>query len=874
MMDFEKTGVERKPSCPTASRDQVIDFLDEIPVYSGRPVSERIERYLGRAGDGAATSIDSNTRDTIDATEQLIFTLREDQWMGGEMQQLINRLEIPMIKEAVRNPTLLNDADHPLRQLLERLDQLAPYTTADSQSGRDNGQLSNLMDQISDAACSGEPAAITAATSKVESLLDWKRKRFNDNLEMVIESSNRGDLLLQAREKVKTELKKMLLKSPYTAAVDRLLRLGWPGLLVQCQMGKEEDRIRSRIYSNAVRFLNMAFDSAHAAKPIPSRNLANLMKVLDRGFTEYPVHRPDTDAFLNELKNALQQGGEPYERLREDQAVVDEAYLDQLFEEQMPSPSPDATPPAADEVWLKLVLGVENGEWIVEQRKQGRVRLLQLAWKNPAASRYVFVDGSGDKVLETGINELASLFAEQRFSLLENRALPLVERSVERLLKQTFGQISQESANDELTGLMNRKAFERKVKELIEQSATEDGHHALIQLDVDQFTMINNLCGFEGGDRLLKIITHALRAYLTPEVTLARTGDDEFGILLKNTSLEGAFQVAESQRRALENLKFSWQGNSAPVTASSGIVVIDNTSETATGLLTAAASACHMAKQAGRNCSRIYQPGEQAFREERRLIRSVPFIEESLEKNLLNLNCQLITPLFIGEERDHYEVLLRVLDENNEQISPVDFIQAAERYDRMRSVDHWVINQFFSWVEDHRHELQATVNFTLNLSGQSVVDESFWDFLKRHISDCSLPPESLGFEITETALVKNMDNVVRHMVEVRNMGCKFYLDDFGSGYASYSYLKQLPVDYIKIDGVFISDLLEEKSSLAMVKSITEIAHFMDKKVIAEFVENDEVITALRELNVDLAQGYGVSRPMLIDNILEDAQAYG
>ncbi len=666
----------------------------------------------------------------------------------------------------------------------------------------------------------------------------------------------------------------MLLKGPYPAAIDRLLRLGWPGLLMQCQIGKERNKKRGRVYSKAIRFLITAFDPARAAKPIPPRNLTDLMKVLDRGFTEHPVHRPNADAFLNELKNALQQGGAPYEKLREGPSIVDEAYLDQLFEEQMPSPSPDATAPAAEEGWLKRVSGIEKGEWIVEQRKQGQVRLLQLAWKNPASSRYVFVDGNGDKMLETGINELANLFAGQQFSLLENRELPLVERAVERLLKKSFNQVSQENASDELTGLMNRKAFERKIKELIEQTTTGGVHHAMIQLDVDQFTMINNLCGFEGGDRLLKIITHTIRAYLTSGATLARTGDDEFGILLEHTTLEGAFQVAESQRRALENLKFSWQGHSAPVTASSGIVAIDHTNETAAGLLAAVASACHMAKQAGRNCTRIYQPGEQAFRDERRLIQSVPFIEEALEKNRLNLNCQLITPLFIGEETDHYEVLLRVLDENNEPTSPVDFIRAAERYDRMRSVDRWVINQFFAWVKNHRHELQDTVGFTVNLSGQSVVDESFWDFLKRHISDCSLPPDSLGFEITETALVKNMDSVTRHMKEVREMGCTFYLDDFGSGYASYSYLKQLPVDYIKIDGVFIRDLLEEKSSRAMVKSITEIAHFMDKKVVAEYVENDEVITVLRELNVDLAQGYGVGRPTLIDNILESARAYG
>jgi EAL domain-containing protein (putative c-di-GMP-specific phosphodiesterase class I) len=308
------------------------------------------------------------------------------------------------------------------------------------------------------------------------------------------------------------------------------------------------------------------------------------------------------------------------------------------------------------------------------------------------------------------------------------------------------------------------------------------------------------------------------------------------------------------------------------VTVSVGLVRIDRNTTNPGDLLNDAFSACRAAKEAGKNCSRLHQPSSLEYSQRKRMIRSVPVIEQAMEKNLIELFAQPITPLLTEEDGEHHEILLRVQDEDGDLKSPVEFIKAAEQFDLMRSIDRRVVNAFFRWLEKHKYKAKTMGGFTLNLSGQSLLDDRFAEFLKEQISYSPVSPQYIGFEVTETALVKSTSQANSFIQGIREMGCYFYLDDFGSGYASYSHLKDMPVDVIKIDGVFVSDMLEQKSSYTMVKSVTEIAHFMGKKVIAEFVENEEILHALRKLKVDFAQGYAVGHPVPLDKILRDKTA--
>ncbi|MEN8167211.1 MAG: EAL domain-containing protein, partial [Pseudomonadota bacterium] len=372
--------------------------------------------------------------------------------------------------------------------------------------------------------------------------------------------------------------------------------------------------------------------------------------------------------------------------------------------------------------------------------------------------------------------------------------------------------------------------------------------------------------GFDGGDKLLQSITNILSTYLPENAHLARTGDDEFAVLMPQSSIDRSYQVAETHRQAIDEFRYSWDNQLIPVSASVGIVAVNDTSMTSVDLLKAASSACSIAKQAGRNCTRIYRSTDQAFVEHKQLIKTVAGIEHALENNRIQLMAQLIEPLQDQGESSHYEILLRVVGKDDELQSPFQFIQAAEQYDLMRAVDRWVVNHFFAVVHEKMDQIEAIGGFSINLSSQTIADNEFKDYLKEQIESSPIPNEKLGFEITETAMLKDAHDAITFIEEIREMGCGFYLDDFGSGYASFSYLKDLPVDYVKIDGIFIKDLRTDHASKAMVTSVTDIAHFMGRKVVAEFVEDAETAEALKKIGVDFIQGYYIGRPSPLEDL--------
>jgi diguanylate cyclase (GGDEF)-like protein len=589
------------------------------------------------------------------------------------------------------------------------------------------------------------------------------------------------------------------------------------------------------------------------------------LKIIRKGFADYPVHPEGTDRFVQELQHALEDpvAAQTYIDSR---IEIDQNYLTRLFVGQVSIDLAEGAAPQVEDRWRAQVADTEVGAWLLQHRQDSQDRMLNLASKDPESKRYLLVDSSGIKVMETDLNDLAQQFAANTLAALDDRKLPVVDRAVQRILSKTYNSIDQQISCDELTGLVNRRAFERMLNDLLHADPSASSH-VLIMLDVDQFGLVNDLCGFEGGDRLLQSITNLLHNYLPLNGQLARTGDDEFAILVNECSLDQGFQIAETQRQSIDEYRYSWANQLIPVSASVGVVGFSGSERTSGDLLKAASSACSIAKQAGRNCTRVYREDDQAFMEHKQLIKSVASVEDALARDRFVLVAQCIEPLQKGTARSHYEILLRVLDENDVLQGPFHFINAAEKYDLMRSVDRWVVRRFFTMANAQAAGLGEIGGFSINLSGQSIADDEFKQFLIKQIEASPLPRDRLGFEITETVMVKDQRDAVRFIEAIRAMGCSFYLDDFGSGYASFSSLKELPVDYVKIDGIFIKDLLQDRASQTMVKSVTEIAHFMGRQVIAEFVENQQTADALRVIGVDFIQGYHIGRPVPLHEIL-------
>ena len=428
--------------------------------------------------------------------------------------------------------------------------------------------------------------------------------------------------------------------------------------------------------------------------------------------------------------------------------------------------------------------------------------------------------------------------------------------------------MSYQATHDSLTGLINRREFEYRVKHALDHARNSDIRHAVCYIDLDNFKVVNDTCGHIAGDELLKQLTIKLRLELREADTLARLGGDEFGVLLEGCSIENAHDPAENLRKIVENFRFVWDNKAFRVGASIGLVAITSDSGTLTDVLSAADSACYLAKDQGRNRIHIYQPDDEAVVERHGQMQWVQRIQDVLEQQRFRLFFQPIAKInrAKGEKNTiHGEVLIRMLDENNELVGPGAFIPSAERFSLMPAIDRWVIENTFKMLTLDRDRLLENVSTCcINLSGQSLSDERFTDFLVKHIKDSGIPTSLLCFEITETAVIANLCNASSMISILREMGCRFALDDFGVGLSSFSYLKNLPVDYLKLDGCFVKNMVNDTIDKAMVKAINHIGHTMDIKTIAEFVEDESTLGAVREIGVDYAQGYAIARPMPIE----------
>ena len=415
---------------------------------------------------------------------------------------------------------------------------------------------------------------------------------------------------------------------------------------------------------------------------------------------------------------------------------------------------------------------------------------------------------------------------------------------------------------DTLTGLLNRHGLEKLMDTLILDASSSSRTHAFLMLDMDQFKLINDLSGHRAGDILLQQIGTQLVEAVHEGDRVARLGGDEFGILLSNVEASEAATVARRMLATVQSMQFTWDGRIYPLTASIGIVPITENTRQSKLAMSQADTALYAAKEAGRNRLHIYSRNDEAILRSNSEMEWAEKISQAMEKNLFRLAAQPIKPLTDDESGDHYEVLIR-LQRGDEVVAPGEFLPAAERFGLMGKIDRWVVKAYLDYLEQQPEAAERLTLCSLNLSGASMADADFLGFLKEQISRPHVQPEKLCFEVTETVAITNLTHARRFIEEIHTHGCSFSLDDFGSGMSSFGYLRQLPVDFLKIDGIFVRDLESDPVHRAMVKAINEVGHAMGKKTIAEFVVNQQIIDLLKEMGVDYAQGYFISEPQLL-----------
>ncbi|HEV7504172.1 MAG TPA: EAL domain-containing protein [Thermoanaerobaculia bacterium] len=418
------------------------------------------------------------------------------------------------------------------------------------------------------------------------------------------------------------------------------------------------------------------------------------------------------------------------------------------------------------------------------------------------------------------------------------------------------------ASHDALTGLINRREFEVRLEKAIHSARGDRRHHVLLYLDLDEFKLVNDTCGHLVGDEMLKQITALLRSRVRRSDTLARLGGDEFGILLEDCPLDHSRQIAEEMRRTVREFRFCWREQIFEVGVSIGLVPINDDSGDLAHVMSGADAACYVAKDSGRNRVHEYETDDTLVAERYGEMQWIHRIHAAFEDRRFRLFYQLIQPLKTGNGHELLcEVFIRMLDERGKVIAPSAFIAAAERYHLMTSIDRWVVKTALrALAEAQRGELSDPMLFAINLSGQSIGDEAFLAFVLEELESSGVDSRRICFEITETAAISKLDSAIRFIRIVKSKGCRFILDDFGSGLSSFAYLRDLQVEFLKIDGEFVQNMMEDRVKRAMVESINQIGHVMGLITIAEWVENRETLDALTEMGIDYAQGYWLCRP--------------
>jgi len=428
--------------------------------------------------------------------------------------------------------------------------------------------------------------------------------------------------------------------------------------------------------------------------------------------------------------------------------------------------------------------------------------------------------------------------------------------------------LSFQASHDSLTGVWNRRAFEERLSVVVEEAAAGRAQHAVCYLDLDQFKVVNDTCGHLAGDELLRQIGTLLPRRVRRDDVFARLGGDEFAVLMHDCPITQAQRAAETLLEAISEFRFSWEGNSFSISASIGLVPVDRHSESVSVVMSRADRACYAAKESGRNRLHVYHADDAHLARRQGEMRWVTRVTQALVESRFELWAQRIRPTEPAAAGGvgHHEILLRMRDDQGVIVPPGAFLPAAERYQLATRIDEWVFNAVVDWAVAHRERLAAMGRLFINLSGQSLADDGLLARMAERLRAAEVPGDVLGIEITETAAIANLAQAERFISTLREQGVRFALDDFGSGLSSFGYLKSLAVDYLKIDGMFVKDILRDPIDLAMVRSINEIGHIMGKGTVAEFVENEGVLERLREIGVDYVQGYHIGMPGALDDL--------
>ena len=855
---------DNRPELPEASTNEVLLALDSLLRSRQEPrpeswqpsLTEQLRTRLAQAG-GSDLRIAPQQQQILDGLANMFDRMMGEYAPASEIESLLKRFEAPVFKMALKDPDFLTSEDHPARRVINIVDQFA-IATDDSGKFFDPNMpkvLGAMVDNIITKA-DLEPDVYGKAISVLEKMLQPLQKVRRQRISSLQEASEGKHRILQSRLRVLTELEARLGGRRVPRILLRLLDGGWRQYLGMLEM---RQGMQGGSWMGGLEAIDR-IQTMLAPGFTPGKGydveIADLMYQLNMGLATVSIESHQTETLLKELDRLL------LSRLDEPQPKVDHVQLERgrILRGQ----DDEADQPYEDRLHEQLVLGwwwniIPEGE---------KPTPMQLIWLSEPVGSCAFANRSATKKHEFSLAQLFRMKEAGTAKLATDKEMPLLERSESALVDVVYQHLSYQSTHDPVTNLINRKTLLLRMAQMASQTDRENQPQTLAVMEFDQLRVIAHQHGMETREALLRELAAEVGKHLRKGDVLAALGEDGFAAYMPDTNLEEGRRIMVDILAWLKGYRLIRGEDSFSIGTSVGLAAFNQGVLSAEEALRHADAACMRAKDLGRNQLQIYRSEDIEIQGQMHLMEWAGRIDKILDRDGLYLRCQMVCP--INGRTDvppYYEILLGVRGPDGRDVETQPFVKAVERWNRAHDMDRWVVESTFRWIRGHQDVFAALGGFSVNLSAHSLNNEELLGFLQQQLSRKDIPAEKIMFEITETGTISSYGAAHNFIQQIRRHGCKFCIDDFGSGYASYGHLKNLQTDTLKIDGIFVKDMLQNPADIAMVRSMNEIGHSLGMKVVAEFVATDEILQAVREIGVDYAQGYALHKPMPIDNLI-------
>ena len=823
-----------QPSMPVAEHAQVQTALQQLwqksDTRSGH-VRQDLEQALAHQDIG----LPLENREALDTLEHVTQNLVGSEQISDFIKPFIEELEQPLSMMMLNDPSMMFNPEHPGRVALNSISKLGRMTT----TGQDrvSEKLKSLLHNIDNNSTPAElEAQLQTLQSGVNTMLTEAERRAKMNADRVAQAAEGEHRVEQAREKIARLISKDASGRTLPAIVMEWLEQGWKPLLTLVYLRESAESKRFRGAVKLYRQVLSLFNQKNSGRIELFERFLPLINLMHSELDQLNGPRPDHTRWHEEIKQSAEQHLEKGE-------IEEAVEVPEEVEEEKPS---------LEGRGVRRALNLQVGDWLLLVEQDQNVSVV---WMAEDGSKFACVNHSGMKVVDFSLEKLATALDDGSVKRLYEQEESAVDQSLDALVQQIYSDLSAQANTDALTQINTRQHFIRHLKEETLKSHRSNLTHTLCMIDIDQFKLINSDYGVEGGDECLKAIAGQLLKFADNEVDCARMGSNEFAILFQHSDLAKGELKAKELKKNLEQMDITNDKNTFRIHLSMGISELNYQVANEMDLIEFAESACLSAKDKGGSRVYRYIEDDDARIKRDEFMSWANKLNQALETDKLHLLCLPVTAIQEAEkELRQYEVIISIEDENGTQVPPLEYLQAAEHYSRMYLVDRWTLEQLIKWMSVHKDEVAKIDRFMVKLSGYSMNDDSLLAFIFDQAREHDIPVDKLCFELNETSAIQNVEDAADFMHEMRSLGCEFTLSDFGTGQSSFEYLKQLPVNYVKIDHTFIAELVTSSADYAMVKSIHEIAHFMAKKTIAEQVNDEDTLNILRSIGIDLAMG--------------------